>query len=179
MNTPLFYIFLFAHLAFLILGFGAVMVIDTFGLLWLAGRKKMSEVMRVADVTQPLIWIGWCGMVLSGSVLIYHKGYLDPLTQIKVFLVILIGLNGIFLHTLKKWSERVGDKKMPARLFFRTLLATSISQLGWWGALIIGFVHRHIQHKIAWPENPIYWMAGIVLAILLAAAVIETTTSKK
>lgn len=33
MDTPAFYIFLFAHLSGLVLGFGAVMVTDLYGLL--------------------------------------------------------------------------------------------------------------------------------------------------
>jgi len=35
MDTTAFYIFLFVHLVSLIVGFGSVLVIDFFGLLWI------------------------------------------------------------------------------------------------------------------------------------------------
>ena len=47
-------------------------------------------------------------------------------------------------------------------------LATAISQLGWWGATIIGFYHRHVEHVVRWPRRPVFWMAGIVLAVAVA-----------
>jgi hypothetical protein len=66
MESTVFYFFLFLHLISLIIGFGAVLVIDTFGLLWLFKKKPLPKVMEVAEVTQRLIWIGWAGMVVSG-----------------------------------------------------------------------------------------------------------------
>ncbi len=41
MDSLIFYIFLFVHLTSLIVGFGAVLVTDFFGLLWL--RKKNNH----------------------------------------------------------------------------------------------------------------------------------------
>ncbi len=178
MNTPVFYVALFVHVSSLILAFGSVMVIDTFGLLWLFKKVKMSFVMRVADITQRLIWLGWGGMVLSGIVLITSKGYVDNLTQIKLFFVALVGFNGILLHRIKKWTEKIGDNPLPPRLFFRTMLSTAISQTGWWGALLIGFVHRHIAHNIPWPNQPWVFMLLIAGVFGLAAIVGELTTKK-
>ncbi len=178
MDTTIFYVALFVHLSCLILGFGSVMVIDTFGLLWLFKKAKMSFIMKVAETTQKLIWVGWSGMILSGLILITSKGYVDNLTKIKLFFVLMVGINGILLHRLKKWSEQIGDNPVPPRLFFRTMLSTAISQTGWWGALLIGFLHRHIEHTITWPANPYLWMFAII-GIFGAAAIIGETTIKK
>lgn len=175
MNSTTFYIFLFAHLSSLILGFGSVMVIDSFGLLWLAKKVPLSLVSKVANVTQRLIWVGWCGLVISGLGLILMKGYVDNLTQIKIFFVAMIGLNGFFLHYIKKDFEKIPDKAaIPTILKLRMGLATTISQTGWWGAMLIGFVHRHIEHYIPWPSQPLHYMLLIGGIFILAAALGET-----
>ena len=172
MQIQPFHIFLFIHLACLITGFGAVLVLDTFGLLWLLKKIPLSLVNKVAHVTQRLIWLGWFGMVASGLGLIIIKGYVDNLTVIKLFFVAMVGLNGVWLHFIKKSITNLGDNEpMPLLIKFRMFLATTISQTGWWGAILIGFVHRHIQHNIPWPANPwiyIFLIAG-VFAVALAA----------
>lgn len=180
MDNANFYAALFIHLVSLIVGFGSVIVIDTFGLLMLAGRQPLSQVKKVAAVTQRLIWLGWSGMVLSGTVLIVYKGYIDPLTQIKLFFVAMVGLNGLYLHWIKKGMDKYENKKdIPAIWMFRMSLATAISQTGWWGAILIGFVHRHIEHTILWPDNPVYWMAGIAAIFFIIFAAGERILSRR
>lgn len=167
MDTPLFYLLLFTHLSSLILSFGAVLVIDTFGFLWIIRRARMPFIIKVADVTQRLIWIGWILLVISGVGLITLKGHLDALTWIKLFLVGLIGLNGIFLHFIKKTYERLHSARhVPAISLFRIGLATAISQFGWWGALLIGFAHRHISHQISWPISPAPFIVTTLLILI-------------
>lgn len=180
MDQPLFYVVLFIHLTCLILAFGSVMVIDTFGLLWLLKKVPLNLVTKVAETTQKLIWAGYTGMILSGSYLIFTKGYIDNLTKIKIFLVIMIGLNGIFLHTIKKSFEKLQNEyEITQILKFRMFVATSISQTGWWGAMLIGFVHRHIQHNIPWPSNPWIYMFAIAGLFLILASVGEITFKSK
>ncbi len=180
MDTPLFFILLFIHVTSFIVGFGAVIVIDMFGSLWILKKVKLSQVNFVAGITQRLIWVGWTGLVLSGIGLILHKGYVDNLTMIKLFFVALLGLNGLFLHFIKKSTEHIGDNdEMPALARFRITLASAISQMGWWGAIIIGFVHRHIAHTINTPSNPIMWIIGILLAIGAIALIGESLLRPK
>lgn len=162
METTHFYIALFFHLIGLITGFGAVLVIDTFGLLMLLGKQNLSMVKKVARITQALIWIGWTTMVISGINLIWLKGYVDNLTKIKIFFVLMLGLNGIFLHLIKEHLQKIEDIKIVKPVyFFRIALTSAISQTGWWGALLIGFVHRHIQHNIIWPKDPYIYIYSI------------------
>lgn len=180
MDTTIFYIALFVHLVSLIMGFGAVMVIDSFGLLWLLKKVKLEFLRRVADVTQILIWIGWCGLVLSGIVLITIKGYIDNLTTIKLFFVFMLGLNGIFLHYLKQEIKKVEQSNKIKPIFkFRMFLASFISQLGWWGAMTIGFLHRHWQHNIAWPANPWGYIIGIIGLIGIIGIIGELSLREK
>lgn len=169
MDTLPFYIFLAVHLVSLIAGMGAVVVIDVFGLLWFFKKTNTVFVVRVAHVTQRLIWIGWTGLVLSGIGLIVLKGYIDNLTIIKLYFVVLIGANGMFLHTIKKTLEHISDRaKIPPWLLFRVGLATVISQIGWWGAITIGFLHRHWRHYIEWPSMPEMYIIIITGALLCA-----------
>lgn len=179
MDSTLFYVLLFAHLASLATGFGAVVVIDSFGLLWLLKKVPISLVNKVANVTQALIWIGWGGLVASGIPMLVLKGSVDNLTLIKLFLVLMLGLNGIFLHRLKRSFDRLSDTEtVPRPLRFRIGLASAISQTGWWGAMLIGFLHRQVAHTIGWPGNP-YWIIGAVVAAIAAAAAAGTLLNEK
>jgi hypothetical protein len=178
--SPIFYIFLFIHIVSFITAFGAVIFIDSAGLMWILKRAKLSSVNIIANTGQKLIWTGWAGLIISGSVLVLAKGYIDQLTALKLFFVAMVGLNGIYLHIIKKSSEHLTDTdEMPALIRFRVTLASTISQVGWWGAIVIGFLHRHIQHNIPYPANPWIWMAGIFLLFSILAILIEIIFRKK
>lgn len=167
MESTEFFILLFAHLSFLILGFGSVMVTDLYGLLWIRDRVRFKQIIRVSSVTKNFIWIGWAGMVAAGIPLIIMKGEIDNLMIIKIAFVILIGLNGIPLHFIqKKLQEYKDEDVVPGIFIFRLILSITVSQIGWWGAIVIGFLHRHVWPVIEWPDQP--WLfIGLFLAGLL------------
>lgn len=167
MDTPQFYVALFFHLSGLILGFGAVMVTDLYGLLWIRDRVRFPQVVRVSGVTEGFIWAGWGIMVMAGIPLILLKGVVDSLMIIKLFFVVVIGLNGIPLHLLHKRVRGYEEgEDVPTITMFRLMLCLGISQLGWWGAVLIGFLHRHVQSIIQWPDAPWLLCAGILGALL-------------
>jgi hypothetical protein len=162
-----FYILLFVHLSSLILGFGSVMVTDLYGALWARNRVRFTQVVKVSGVTEKFIWIGWAGMVITGIPLIILKGEIDKLMIMKFFFVVLVGVNGIPLHFLQKTMQRYKESDAVPNVFmFRLGLSIFVSQLAWWGAVLIGFLHRHIWTIIEWPVRP--WLAsGLILAALL------------
>jgi hypothetical protein len=169
MDTTLFFALLFVHVVSLIVGFGAVLVLDFFGLFWMFKKRTLSQFLGVADISQILVWLGWGGLAASGVPLLFLKGYVDPLIILKIFLVALLGINGLFLHSIKKDARKVGDEeKVPPFLFFRMVLSTGISMLGWWGALAIGFYHSHVEHVVPWPPSPWLWIS--ILGGLLVVA---------
>ncbi len=133
---------LFGHLAALVVGFGAVLAIDYYGLLWVLGRRSLRE---VVDFTSPLhvpVWGGLLGLTLSGALLEPH---LDAgLTQLKLLLVLVIALNGVYATTLHRRLAAYGERRPPARLLVRGAASALISQVGWWGAVVIGFYNT--QH---------------------------------
>ncbi|MGI8543095.1 MAG: hypothetical protein ACR2MD_06390 [Aridibacter sp.] len=167
METTPFFIFLFIHLCGLILGFGSVIVTDLYGSLWVLNRVRFPQVVRVSGVTEKFIWAGWGLMVLAGIPLVLLKGVVDNLMIIKLFFVILIGINGIPLHLLHKKVKgyKEGDD-IPTLVMFRLMLLLLVSQLGWWSAMLIGFLHRHVQTFINYPDTP-YLISGLILTTLL------------
>ncbi|WP_322760873.1 hypothetical protein [Frankia sp. Cr2] len=127
---------LFGHLASLVVGFGSVLAIDFFGLLWLLGRRRLGEVLAVASGLHLAIWGGLAGLILSGVLL--HPDLSAPLTRVKLLLVLVIAFNG--LHV---WSvhQRLVRSTRPGRLLLvRAGISAAVSQAGWWIATLIGFL---------------------------------------
>lgn len=177
--TP-FYIFLFIHVVSLIVGFGAVIVIDTFGLLMLLKRVPLQMPQKVANITQPLIWLGWTGLVVSGIFLLNIKGAISGITVLKLFFVIMLGLNGIFLHFIKKALDSFQSlEQIPNIWKFRIGLASLISQTGWWGALIIGFLNRHLGKSAPKIHDPLPWLLAFAFGFLIIAIIGEKVFQKK
>ncbi|MGY2130208.1 hypothetical protein [Blastococcus sp. SYSU DS0617] len=168
METTPFYILLFIHLGGLVLGFGSVLVTDLYGLLWLRDRVRFPQVVRVSSVTENFVWAGWGVMVATGIPLLVLKGEIDNLLVVKLFFVVLIGLNGLLLHVL---HDRIRGyeqgRDVPAKVLFRLSFALLVSQVAWWGALLIGFLHRHVQSIIEWPDPP-WLLIGLIVAAFLA-----------
>lgn len=176
-STP-FYILLFVHLAGLVLGFGSVMVTDLYGALWLTGRQPYQQVVAVSAVTEKFIWIGWSIMVTAGIPLIVIKGEIDNLMWIKLFFVALIGANGIALYRVQQRASDFGPgDELPSRFVVWSALSLLVSQIGWWGAMLIGFLHRHVQSIIQWPPapwpvlGPLLLLTGLGVLGLVARAI--------
>lgn len=167
MESTQFFIFLFLHLGFLILGFGSVLVTDLYGLLWVRDRVRFTQIISVSGVTKNFIWAGWIGMVAAGIPLILIKGEVDNLTLIKLVFVAIIGINGILLHLIHKNVEvyQKGEH-VPNIFMFRLILSLTVSQIGWWSALIIGFLHRHVSTVINWPDSP-WLVSGLIVGGIL------------
>jgi len=176
MDTTLFFALLLIHIVSLVVGFGAVLVMDFFGLFWMFRKRTLTEFLGVADISQILVWLGWGGLTASGVPLLFLKGYVDSLIILKIFLVALLGINGLFLHSIKKDAWKIGEgEKVPPFLFFRMVLSTCVSMLGWWGALAIGFYHSHVEHVVPWPPSPWSWVAilgGLIVIVYFAGKLV-------
>jgi hypothetical protein len=167
MGTTPYFILLFIHLSGLVLGFGAVLVTDLYGLLWVRDRVRFPQLVRVSELNEKFIWGGWGTMVAAGIPLIVLKGMVDELMMVKLFFVGLIGVNGLVLHYLHKHIEGYakGDD-VPNITMFRLTLSLIVSQIAWWGAMLIGFLHRQVQTVIEWPDTP-WLVSGAILAGIL------------
>ncbi|RZU73050.1 hypothetical protein EV384_1446 [Micromonospora kangleipakensis] len=129
---------LFVHLISLVIGFGAVLTVDWFGLMWLLRRRPLQQVLAVADGAHLLIWLGLAGLVASGALL--HPDLTSPLTLAKLALVLLVALNGVHAWAVNRRAAAY-PANLPRRLLARTVLVVLISQVGWWGATVIGFLN--------------------------------------
>jgi hypothetical protein len=129
---------LFAHLGFLILGFGAVLVADYFFALWLLGRTTFAEAITSTSRLHPLIWTGLVGLLVSGALL--SPNLTSGITLVKLGFVAVLTLNGVQAMALSKRMSAL-DGAMPMRLLLWGGLTSAVSQICWWGAVLIGFLN--------------------------------------
>jgi hypothetical protein len=140
---------LFVHLMSMAVGFGAVVMIDVYGLLWMFGHRALSELTALAAAAHGVIAIGVGGLLASGIAL--RPDVSSPLAQLKLFLVLLLMLNGAgaqrMLARLKlTMPSETRGASIPWSVFQRGLAAALISQATWWGAIAIGFVNATAKH---------------------------------
>jgi hypothetical protein len=129
---------LFAHLGFLILGFGAILVADYFFALWALGRMTFTEAVANTSWLHPLVWSGLAGLVTSGALL--RPNLTSEITILKLGLVAAITLNGVQAMALgRRMSAHIGVPSI--RLLLWGGLTSAVSQICWWGAIVIGFLN--------------------------------------
>ena len=129
---------LFVHLASLVAGLGAALTVDYFALQWVLGRKSLREVLTVSAGASPLVWAGLAGLVGSGALLSPDLG--NGLTQLKLALVLVVALNGAFARVVQHRLEGAGHRASAGLLGMGVACAT-VSQVGWWGAAMVGFLN--------------------------------------
>jgi hypothetical protein len=128
---------LFIHLISLVVGFGAVLAVDWYGLLSLSRRVTIGDVVLIAERMTPLIWIGLAGLAASGVLLKPDLG--SWLVVIKLCCVLGVGIVGVLALATSRQMER----QMPAptrSLIHRGMALAGLSQSFWWTAVLIGFI---------------------------------------
>ncbi|GAA2376747.1 hypothetical protein Cme02nite_64440 [Catellatospora methionotrophica] len=129
---------LFAHLGFLILGFGAVLVADYFFALWVLGRTTLAEAMANTSRLHLLVWSGVVGLIGSGALLRPDLG--KGFTILKLVLVAALVINGTQAMVLDRRIRSLAGRP-PVRLLLWGALTAVISQVSWWGAVVIGYLN--------------------------------------
>ncbi len=96
---------LFVHLASLIVGFGAVLVVEWYGFLWMTEWRSVRD-LRQVDLTLKLpIWAGLIGLLASGALL--QPDLTSPATLVKLGAVLVLSLNGVATHPLDDVLRRI------------------------------------------------------------------------
>lgn len=122
---------LFLHLAAMVVGFGAVLLVDWIGLLWLAGRRTLADVVHAAQGAHVPTWLGFAGLLVSGL-------FLGSPADLKAAAVLVAGLNGVYASAL---LPRLGRRfTLPPQLAIRSVVTAVISQAAWWTAAVLGFL---------------------------------------
>lgn len=143
---------LFVHLMSMAIGFGTVVMVDVYGLLWLFGYRTLSEVLSLTDAAHSVIALGVGGLLASGIAL--KPDMTSPLARLKLVLVLLLMLNGVaaqrMLHRLKNsLPTDARGASIPWVAFQRVLAAAAISQATWWGAIAIGFLTTAYRNSLS------------------------------
>jgi hypothetical protein len=129
---------LFGHLASLVVGFGSVVGVDYFGLLWFLRRIPLDTMLRQADRMSPLIWLGLGGLVVTGAFMEPQLG--APLTLIKMGCVVGVGIVGVLALSTKRTMMRQMPR-VTASVLIRGLFLAAMSQALWWSTVLIGFLN--------------------------------------
>lgn len=128
---------LFLHLTAIIVGMGAVLTLDWLAVRWLLGHLSLRDLLATAAECHLVIWTGWVVLVLSGALL--SPDLSSPLTRAKVAAVLVAGLNGLAAHAMQRHLER--RSTVGLRLLVLAGTVASISQAGWWTAVVVGFLN--------------------------------------
>jgi hypothetical protein len=129
---------LFIHLAGVVLGFGAVLAVDWFGLLWALRLRPMTALLQIAGGVHLLIWAGLA--MLMGSGLLLHPDTSALRVKVKLVAVLVVAVNGLLAGRLHGRMSRTAQDQPPAALLVTGGVLTLISQAGWWTATLIGFL---------------------------------------
>ncbi|MDQ1491447.1 MAG: hypothetical protein QOJ23_3961 [Actinomycetota bacterium] len=148
-DTQLARVALFIHLVSMAVGFGAVIMTDVYGTLWLLGRRTLGDVVSLAVAAHTLISLAVGGLLASGIAL--RPDLTSPLARLKLGLVLVLMLNGVAaqrtLHSLRHTLPlEVRGASIPWDAFQRTLAAAAVSQSTWWGAIAIGYLTNANRH---------------------------------
>ncbi len=141
--SPVRFVALAAHILSMVAAFGAVLLVDWHGFLWLLGRRALSETVRLDGAATPLIWGGLAGMMITGIFL--EPNLASPLTMAKLFAVLVLTLNGLMLIPLMRRLVRLSPitpfSGLPMGQRIHLMLGAAISQAAWWTAIIVGFIN--------------------------------------
>lgn len=141
---------LFIHLVSMAIGFGAVVVIDVYGILWLFGQRTLAELVDLDTAAHTVIAVGVGGLLASGIAL--QPDLSGPLAWFKMLLVLVLMLNGLaaqkmLLRLRRTLPPTTRGASIPWAAFQRGLTAAMVSQATWWGSIAIGFITNANRHS--------------------------------
>jgi len=133
---------LFFHLVGVIIGLGAVTVIDTLGFISRKSKSWTQTTIQAHHVTKPLIWLGTL-IILGSWIFILNREGVVTITFLKSLLLIIMLLNGVFLSfNISPKLDKLRNKKvlLPKKLQIKIAISMIISFLSWWSFVILTFL---------------------------------------
>lgn len=128
----------FVAIAGLIIGLGAVAVIDVMGFLGRKSEYWAETTIRSHKVTKPLIWFG-IFLVLIGHLLMVERGMLAGFdSMLRFAVIVLLIMNGSYLsfvispELLRRESEGSAREILPKSMQKKIAMSFIISVFSWW-----------------------------------------------
>lgn len=132
---------LFLFIAGLIIGLGAVTVIDLHGFMGRRSTYWTEATTRTHKITKPLIWTGTI-LAIIGGIIFYQNPEMKFAMWHAIIAIVLI-LNGIFLSfsvspfLLQREKEGHSSDLLPAVWQKKITVSFIVSFIGWWTAVIL------------------------------------------
>jgi hypothetical protein len=134
---------LFVHLASLVIGLGAVLMVEWYAFLWATDWRSPRDLRQVDVTLRVPIWAGLIGLLASGALL--QPDLEAPLTIVKLAAVLVVALNGVAITQwtgyLARFPRRMRFRSLPWKAQFRFVSSAIVSQIAWWTAVVIGMLN--------------------------------------
>lgn len=130
---------LFFHISGIIIGLGAVTVIDSMGFISRKDKKWIQTTIQAHHLTKPLIWIGTIIVILTWIFILFKEGFTN-LNFVKSIILIVLILNGSFLSFyISPLLDKLTGKNelLPNTLQNKIAISMIISFIGWWSFVIL------------------------------------------
>ena len=132
----------FFHLVGIIIGLGAVVVIETLGFFSRNDKYKTQTTIRAHHTTKPLIWIGTIVILITWILMLIGKS-IEGIYFYKSLILIVMILNGCFLSfvvspALNKLEGK--NKLLPKNLQNKIKLSFVVSFTSWWSFVYFTFI---------------------------------------
>lgn len=125
---------LFFHFVGIIIGLGAVTVIDTMGFFSRRNVKKTQDTISAHHTTKPLIWIGTIIVIVTWILIIWDKS-LSGIYFWKSLILLVMVFNGCFLSFVvsPRLDKMIGVRKLlPFDLQVKISISLVVSFISWW-----------------------------------------------
>ncbi|MCA9488002.1 MAG: hypothetical protein KC516_03505 [Nanoarchaeota archaeon] len=130
---------LFFHFVGIIIGLGAVTVIDVMGFFSRRSKKKTQDTIAAHHTTKPLIWIGTIIILITWAIMTYGMKLEGPYLIKGILLAVMI-VNGSVLsfHISPRLDKLIGKKVLlPKSLQIKIGASLIISFISWWLFVIL------------------------------------------
>jgi len=125
---------LFFHFVGIIIGLGAVTVIDTMGFFSRKDKKKTQDTIATHHTTKPLIWLGTIIVLITWIFMLLENSF-EGIYLWKSLLLVIMLFNGAFLSFVVSpaLDKLIGKNVLlPFNLQIKISISLIISFVSWW-----------------------------------------------
>lgn len=171
LSEPGYMIAVILHVITVVVGVGAVTVIDYLHLVGLKSKRLEKKLFSIYPLLSRLIVAALVGIFLTGGVLVANRPELlaSSLFRLKLALIGVIVLNAIVLHkriwpALDRCIEK-GLKRCPPKILGEAALGGSVSVVSWYAVLILSLSKEYGYSAI---QFFMAYIAAIILVFLFS-----------